>query len=120
MSTKYYEVIVAFLTYGWFGAIRNSNSRRMVYNYYIFIDRNILSYKIRTQKSQTQPLNYGFVEMYYFYEIMLTLCKKNNDISAKLKWISQDIWQAVHTNFADYAIILVWKTWSSALNHLNC
>ena len=76
--------------------------------------------EIRTQKSQTQPLNYCFVEMYYFYQIMLTLCKKNNDISAKLKWISQYIWQAVHTNFADYAIILVWKTWSSALNHLNC
>ena len=40
------DVIVSFLIYGLFGAIRKPNSRRIVRKTYIFINSNLLSYKI--------------------------------------------------------------------------
>ena len=39
------EVIVVFLIYGQFGAIRKPDSRRIVCKTYIFIKSNFLSYK---------------------------------------------------------------------------
>ena len=39
------DVIVIFLTYGQFGAIRKPDSGRIVYKTCIFINRNLLSYK---------------------------------------------------------------------------
>ena len=43
--SKYYDVIVIFLIYGQFEVIRKPNSGRIVYNTYIFINSNLLSYK---------------------------------------------------------------------------
>ena len=40
-----YDVIVFFLIYGWFGAIWKPDSWQMFYDFYIFINSNILSYK---------------------------------------------------------------------------
>ena len=45
MSDKY-DVIVIFLIYGQFGAIRKPDSGRIVYKTYIFININLLSYNI--------------------------------------------------------------------------
>ena len=44
MSTNY-DVIVKFLIYCQFGAIRKPDSGRLVYKTYIFIKSNLLSYK---------------------------------------------------------------------------
>ena len=38
-------VIVIFMIYGQFGAIRKPDSRGMVFETYIFMNRNLLSYK---------------------------------------------------------------------------
>ena len=40
-----YDVIVIFLIYDQFGAIRKPDSGRIVYKTYIFINSNLLSYK---------------------------------------------------------------------------
>ena len=40
-----YDVIDIFLIYSQFGAIRKPDSGRIVYNTYIFINRNLFSYK---------------------------------------------------------------------------
>ena len=45
IMSKYYDVIVIFLIYGQFEVIRKLNSGRIVYNTYIFINSNLLSYK---------------------------------------------------------------------------
>ena len=39
------DVIVFFPIYGQFAAIRMPDSGRMVYNIYVFINNNLLSYK---------------------------------------------------------------------------
>ena len=41
--SAHFNVIVIFPIYGWFGAIRNSASERIVYDSYIFINTNLLS-----------------------------------------------------------------------------
>ena len=41
-----YDAIVIFAIYASFRAIRNLDSGRMVYDFYIFINNNILSYKM--------------------------------------------------------------------------
>ena len=68
------DVSVIFLIYGQFGAIRKLDSRRMVYNTYIFSNSNLLFSKAenRTRKSLTQFL------FYYCFQI-------NADIN-KMKW----------------------------------
>ena len=48
MSTNC-DLIVIFLTYGQFGATQKPDSRRIVCKIYIFINSNLLSYKIRKQ-----------------------------------------------------------------------
>ena len=48
------DVIVIFSIYGQFGAIRKSNSRRMVCNTYIFINTNVLSYKTEKRIKYSQ------------------------------------------------------------------
>ena len=45
MKTENCDVIVIFSIYGQFGAIRKTNSGRVVCKTYIFINSNLLSYK---------------------------------------------------------------------------
>ena len=45
VMSENYDVIVIFLIYGQFGAIRKSNSRHIVCKNYIFINSNLLVYK---------------------------------------------------------------------------
>ena len=40
-----YEVIIVFLIYGKFGAILEPDSGHIVRNFYILLNRNLLSYK---------------------------------------------------------------------------
>ena len=44
-----YDVIVFFLIYGQFAAIRKPDSVRMMFNTCIFINNNLLPYKNRKQ-----------------------------------------------------------------------
>ena len=46
-----WDLIVFFSIYGQFAAIQKPNSRRMIYKTYIFINNNLLIYKIRKQNS---------------------------------------------------------------------
>ena len=48
MSDKY-DVIVIFLIYGQFGAIRKPDSGRMVYKIYIFTNSNLMCVYLRTK-----------------------------------------------------------------------
>ena len=43
------DVIVIFRNYGQFAAIRKPDSKRLVFKPYIFINSNLLSYKIWKQ-----------------------------------------------------------------------
>ena len=54
------DVIVIFLVYSQFGAIRKLDTRRIVCKIYIFININLLSYKNRTKKSLKQLSHYCF------------------------------------------------------------
>ena len=45
VTSANYDIIVIFPIYGWFGTIRNPHSGRMVYDSYISVDINFLSYK---------------------------------------------------------------------------
>ena len=45
IMSEYCDVIVIFLIYGQFGAIRKSDSGRKVCKTYIFINSNLLSYQ---------------------------------------------------------------------------
>ena len=55
------DVIVIFLIFAQFGAIRNSDSGRIVCKTYIFINNKVLSYKNwKPKKSQTQLSHYCF------------------------------------------------------------
>ena len=64
--SKNYDVVVIFPLYDQFGAIQKSDSGRMVYETYISINSNLLSYKNekqnqKTKISLTQLSNYCFV-----------------------------------------------------------
>ena len=57
------DVIVIFLIYSQFGAIRPPDSGRIVYKTYIFMKSNLLSYKTenKAKKYRTQLSHYCFV-----------------------------------------------------------
>ena len=57
-----YDVIVVFPFYGWFGVIRNPDSKRIVYNFYVFLIRafHLTKTEDRTKKSVTQLWYYFF------------------------------------------------------------
>ena len=48
-SCEQIVTLSSFYNYGQFAAIRKSDSGRMVYKTYIFINSNLLSYKTRKQ-----------------------------------------------------------------------
>ena len=45
LTSANYDVMVIFPIYGWFGAIGNPDYGCMVYDSYIFINRNFLSHR---------------------------------------------------------------------------
>ena len=55
LISENWDIINIFPIYGQLGAIRKSDSGRIVFKNYIFINSNLLSYKseVRTKKSQT-------------------------------------------------------------------
>ena len=77
------DVIVLFLVYGQFAAIRKQDSGYMIHKIYIFMDKNLLSYK---NWKQNQKLS-NTVLILLFYIKLLFLSKnadflqKNCDIS---------------------------------------
>ena len=56
------DIIVFFPIYGQLAAIQKPDSWRMVYKSYIFINNNILSYKIFLQNLKTEPKNACFLQ----------------------------------------------------------
>ena len=82
-----YDVIVFFLIYGWFEAIRKLDSRHMVCDSYIFINNNLLPYKNWKQNlkiSNTALPLLIWVKILSFSEKCLFFAKKVQ-ISAKLR-----------------------------------
>ena len=76
------DIIVFFPIYGEFAAIRKPDFGRMVYKTYIFINSNLLSYRIynKTKKYLTHLLYY-FLSNGTIYAKKRLLFAKNDDIS---------------------------------------
>ena len=78
-----YDVIVIFLIYDQFGAIRKPDSGRIVYKTYIFINSNLLSYKNWKQNwkiSNTALTILLWVKVLFWTKNAIFL-QKNPDIS---------------------------------------
>ena len=80
------DVIVIFLINDRFGAIRKTDSGRLVCKTYVFFRSNLLSYKNskkKTKKSLTQFSHYCFELRYHFYkknaEFLQKKCRHNQN-----------------------------------------
>ena len=77
-------IIIIFLIYGQFGAIRNLDSKSAKLMFSLIVTFYLTKIEKRTKKSLPQLSQYCFDLRYYFCQKTVIFCKKNADIS-KLK-----------------------------------
>ena len=105
-----YDPIAVCLIYGQFGRMQKPDSGRIVYKNYIFINKNLLSYKNSKQNWNTSDtaLTLLLWVKVLFLSKNLFFCKKNAEIS-KIKRVL--VLKAIFSE-TKYVCVLTCQTWS--------